>query len=118
MGASRRNRTTPTHGLASPGTLASALTVLPGPEYILKAVRGPDCTGTELQLVFLNEVSGQLLGRPVEPLIGRAEHSVPPYLSSASSSATSVLKSGETSPDYGGPPRRPKAGFTSRKGTS
>lgn len=61
----------PSPGLASVGELAAALSVLPDPVYIMRAVRDPDGMVVELRYVFLNEASARLLARPVEPLVGR-----------------------------------------------
>jgi len=60
-----------TAGLVSTGALAAALTVLAQPVFIMTAVRDPGGTVTELQYVFLNQACARLLGRPVEPLVGR-----------------------------------------------
>ena len=57
--------------LTSTRELTAALKVLPHPVFILRAVRDPDGTVTELQYVFLNEACAQLLGQPAEPMIGR-----------------------------------------------
>jgi PAS domain S-box-containing protein len=61
----------PSPGLASVGELAAALSALPDPVYIMRAVRDPDGMVVELRYVFLNEASARLLARPVEPLVGR-----------------------------------------------
>jgi len=60
-----------TTGLVSTGALATALRVLAQPVFIVKAVRDPSGTVTELLYVFLNQACARLLGRPVEPLVGR-----------------------------------------------
>jgi len=51
--------------------LAAALTVLAQPVFIMTAVRDPGGTVIELEYVFLNQACARLLGRPVEPLVGR-----------------------------------------------
>jgi PAS domain S-box-containing protein len=65
------NKAAATPGLASARELAAALSMLPHPVFIMKAVRDPDGTVVELQYVFLNQACPQLLCQPVEALVGR-----------------------------------------------
>ena len=58
-------------GLASTRELAAALSALPHPVFILKPVRDRGGAVVELQCVFFNQACARLLGRPVEPLVGR-----------------------------------------------
>jgi PAS domain S-box-containing protein len=59
--------------LASTDELVAALAALPDPLFVLKAVRDPDGTATELVCVYLNEAAALLYGVPIQVILGRGQ---------------------------------------------
>ena len=64
---------TPGHALTSASELAAALSALPDPLFIMKSVRDPDGTITELRYAFVNEAGARLYGLPVEAVLGHGQ---------------------------------------------
>jgi PAS domain S-box-containing protein len=60
-------------GLASTDEQLAALAGMPNPVFIMKAVRDPSGQIVELLYAFLNEAAAQLLGKPIEEVLGHGQ---------------------------------------------